>query len=65
MMEIICDSCKKEFELDSTKNYMGEPLDKKPNDDYDPLNTEIIGLCSVCYKQKLYELEIKKNKEDK
>ena len=32
-MEIICDSCKKEFELDSTKNYMGEPLDKKPKHD--------------------------------
>ena len=44
---------------------MGEPLDRKPNNDYDPLNTDIIGLCSVCYKQKLYELDIKKNKEDK
>ena len=63
-MEIICDNCKKEFELDSTKNYMGEPLDRKPNDDYDPLNTDIIGLCSVCYKQKLHELEIlRKDKE--
>ena len=32
-MEIICDSCKKEFELDSKKNYMGDTLDKKHNDD--------------------------------
>ena len=64
-MEIICDSCKKEFELDSKKNYMGEPLDRKPTNSCDPLTTEIIGLCSVCYKQKLHELNIKKNKKDK
>tara|TARA_R100000995_G_C3453282_1_gene109235 strand:+ start:45 stop:242 length:198 start_codon:yes stop_codon:yes gene_type:complete len=65
MMEIICDSCKKEFELDSNKNYLGQPLDIKYKHNIDLLNVDIIGLCSVCYKQKLHELEIEKNKEDK
>tara|TARA_R110000765_G_scaffold287054_1_gene383517 strand:+ start:552 stop:752 length:201 start_codon:yes stop_codon:yes gene_type:complete len=62
MMEIICNICEKEFELLKNKSYLGAPLNSRNPEEYDPLTTEIICLCSVCYKIERYK--IKKNKED-
>ena len=50
MMEIICNVCDKEFELLKNKSYLGAPLTSKNPEECDPLTTELIGLCSVCYK---------------
>ena len=49
-MEIVCNICEKEFELFKNKGYLGTPLNYKNPEECDPLTTEIIGLCSVCYK---------------
>jgi hypothetical protein len=49
-MEIICHICNREFELLKNKSYLGAPLNSKNPEECDPLTTEIIGLCSVCYK---------------
>lgn len=49
-MEIICNICNKEFELLKNKSYLGAPLNYKNTEEYDPLTSDIIGLCSVCYK---------------
>ena len=62
-MEIICHICSKEFELLKNKSYLGAPLNSKNPEEYDPLTTEIIGLCSVCYKVEIDK--IKDNKKDK
>ena len=62
MMEIICNICEKEFELLKNKSYLGAPLNSRTPEEYDPLTTEIIGLCSVCYK--IEGDKIKKKKED-
>ena len=49
-MEIICNICNKEFELLKNKNYLGAPLNSKNPEECDPLTTELIGLCSACYR---------------
>jgi hypothetical protein len=67
MMEIICDVCMKEFELLENKSYLGARLDSKNPEECDPLTTEIIGLCSVCYKverKKIKDNKKKNNGED-
>ena len=62
MMEIICHICSKEFELLKNKSYLGAKLTSKHPEECDPLTTEIIGLCSVCYK--IERNNIKDNKKD-
>ena len=59
-MEIICYICSKEFELLKNKSYLGAPLDAKNPKSCDPLTTEIIGLCSVCYKVERNKIKDKK-----
>ena len=49
-MEIICSVCTKEFELFKNKSYLGAPLNSTHPEECDPITTELIGLCSVCYK---------------
>jgi hypothetical protein len=60
MMEMICSICSKEFELLKNKSYLGPKLTSKKPEECDPLTTELIGLCSVCYK-----VELRKNKDKK
>jgi len=64
MMEIICDVCSKEFELLENKSYLGARLDSKNPEECDPLTTEIIGLCSVCYKVEKNKIKDKKKKNN-
>lgn len=63
-MEIICDVCSKEFELLENKSYLGARLDSKNPEECDPLTTEIIGLCSVCYKVEKNKIKDKKKKNN-
>tara|TARA_R110000822_G_scaffold14206_6_gene50267 strand:+ start:617 stop:820 length:204 start_codon:yes stop_codon:yes gene_type:complete len=64
-MEIICHICSKEFELLKNKSYLGAPLNSKNPESCDPLTTEIIGLCSVCYKVERNKIKDKiKEKSD-
>ena len=49
-MEIVCSICEKEFELFKDKSYLGAKLTSKHPEECDPITTELIGLCSVCYK---------------
>ena len=63
-MEIICDVCRKEFELLENKSYLGARLDSKNPEECDPLTTEIIGLCSVCYKVERNKIKDKKKKNN-
>ena len=62
-MEIICCVCEKEFELLKNKNYLGAPLNSKNPEECDPLTTELIGLCSICYK--VERRKIKEKSKDK
>ena len=65
-MEIICCVCEKEFELLKNKNYLGAPLNSKNPEECDPLTTELIGLCSICYKVEKRKIKdkIKDNKNN-
>jgi hypothetical protein len=65
MMEMICSVCSKEFELLKNKSYLGPKLTSKHPENCDPLTTDIIGLCSACYKVERNKIENKKDKKDK
>lgn len=68
MMEIVCSICEKEFELFKNKSYLGAKLTSKHPEECDPLTTELIGLCSVCYKIERNKIKDKikdKNKKKK
>ena len=64
MMEIVCSICEKEFELFKDKSYLGAKLTSKHPEECDPLTTELIGLCSVCYKIERNKIK-DKNKDKK
>ena len=63
-MEIICSVCNKEFELFKNKSYLGAPLNSNNPEECDPLTTEIIGLCSVCYKVERKKIKDKTKKNN-
>jgi len=64
MMEIICSVCEKEFELLKNKSYLGPKLISNNPEECDPLTTEIIGLCSVCYKVERKKIKDKTKKNN-
>ena len=64
MMEIICSVCNKEFELLRDKSYLGPKLTSKNPEECDPLTTELIGLCSVCYKVERKKIKDKNKKKN-